>query len=81
MFEVVVLVVFLGLIERAGGRNGSHDLSAAEPALPREFIDVSLRLSGLIVIGCEDGGSILGASVGALPIQLGRIVELEEPFE
>src|SRR5271166_4533032 len=76
----VVLVLGLGLPERAGRRHlGDH---LARPKAGR--VDVGDRVLGdllLLVAEVEDGRPVAGPDVVALPVPRGRVVHLEEEVQ
>jgi hypothetical protein len=76
----VVLVLRLGLPERAHRRHLGDDLARPQPGR----LDVRDRVLGdalLLVVGVEDRGAVGRADVVALAVQGGRVVDLEEELE
>src|SRR4051794_9943004 len=70
----VLLVVLLGVVERAGRRDLRRDLPVAGAGQPlREHGLGGLRRLALGVVGGVDRRSVLGADVVALPHALGRV--------
>src|SRR5215218_286532 len=75
----VLLVVGLGVVERAGGRDLGRDL--AEPGRgQRRLVALARRLDRrlLLLRAVVDGRAVLGADVVALPHALRRVVALPE---
>ena len=76
----VVLVLGLGLPERAGRGELGHDLAWPQAG----GVDVGDRVLGdpaLVVVGVEDRRAIARADVVALTVPRARIVDLEEELE
>src|SRR6185503_20184149 len=75
----VLLVVVLGVVERAGGRDLGGDLAVAggAQALGEELLG---GLDGLAlgVVGVVGRGAVLAADIVALPHALGRVMALPE---
>src|SRR5215470_11400818 len=76
----VVLVLGLGLPEGPGGLNRGDHLARPQAG----GVDVGDRVLGdllLRVAGVEDGRPVAGPHVVALPVERGRVVDLEEELE
>jgi hypothetical protein len=77
LFLVVLLVVLFGAVERSG-RNDLGDDPTAEPLQRFEpgFGFLGFRLLLLVVI--EDDGTVLGADVRALAVELRRVCDVQK---
>ena len=76
----VVLVLGLGLPERPGRRDLGDHLARPQAG----GLDVGDRVLGdppLLVAGVEDRRPVAGADVVALPVERGRVVDLEEELQ
>jgi hypothetical protein len=81
-FAKVLLVVLLGVVERARGGDLGGDLAVAGgPQLALVPVPAGPRQLRLLVGGGVDGGAVLGADVVALPHALGGVVGLPEDAE
>ena len=80
MLDMIVLVIFLRLVELSGLLDGGHDLAAEESLGLGNLLDEPSRFLRLQLIFDEDGRPILRTHVGALAVELGGIVEFEEPL-
>src|SRR3954463_12310829 len=85
VLEVVVLVVVLGRVERAGlvGANDLRgDLAVLEAGVRLLLVgDEGVGLLELLAVGGEDRRAIAVAHIRALAVDLRGVVELEEPSE
>ena len=70
-FHVILVIVLSGVELAATVNNLRDNRLAAETLCRAEFCDIRLGSGHLFRRGAEDGGSILIANVGALPIKLG----------
>src|SRR5690606_13560985 len=80
VLDQVILVLGLGLPERAGGLDRGDGLTRPQSG----GVDVGDRVAGdALLLGGEreDRGAITGADVVSLPVQRGRVVDLEEERE
>ena len=74
-------MVLLRADERLGRLDLGHDLPAVEAALRRKLSDEGLRLSQLPITNGVQARTVLRAVIGALAIELGRIVHLKETLQ
>src|SRR5215813_9884062 len=76
----IVLMFRLGFPKSTGRRNLSHHFTGPHP----RRVDISDGVacdSFLFVASVEDGGTIAGSHVIALPIQCGRVMNLKEELQ
>ena len=80
LFLQILLVVVLGFVERHGGNDLGGDGLGKAMRLFESFFGGA---GGGFLLRCgeENGGTVLGAEVRALAVDLGGIVILPEDFE
>src|SRR5437868_451482 len=76
----IVLMFRLGFPKSTGGRNFSHHFAGPNPR--RVDISDGVTCNSFLFVACvEDGRTIAGSPVVPLPIQCGRVVNLEEELQ
>src|ERR1700722_2652090 len=77
LFLKVLLMIFLGAIERPSTLNFCHNRTPKDPLLFEHGFGI-LRSSFLVQVVKKNGGTVLRANVGALAVGSSRVMELPE---
>lgn len=79
LLEVILVVVF-SVVPLCGSQDFRGDGFSLVPLLADFFLHLGRDLGLLVVLG-EDGGPVLGARVGPLPVHGRRVVHLEKVLD